>query len=123
MALKNKVMAVFRRDVAKASEDTQEELNGLHGFYGNKVLSSEDQQIYDNGVRDYEKQLAAAAISPFHDAISNMTLFAEALASNKQNLVVAFGAEHVAPLHELLTEVNGVHKHYNIEDKTSNNDN
>lgn len=119
MALKNKVLAVFRQDVRTAAADTQSELDGFREYYDKKgQLDQSEQQIYDNGVRDYTKAINDASVTPFHDAISNLTLFSEVLASNKQNLVVAYGAEHVRPLAELLNTVNTVHKNYKVVNKT-----
>ncbi len=116
-SLSAKVLAVFGQDLIVAQKDIEEEVNDFKAFSEGKN-TEEDLLKYQMGMRDYQEKLANSAIPPFHDAISNLTLFSETLGNNKANLVVAFGAAHVAPLGELLGEVSGIHKNYSIHDKT-----
>lgn len=118
MALAKKVIAVFRMNLQSSVEGIVENVEDLKAYYQQKNPEPEDKEIFERGLRDYAEKMDKVAVSPFHDAISNLTLFSEALASNKTNLVVAFGKEHVAPLKGLLNEVSGIHKNYNVDDKT-----
>lgn len=112
-SLASKVLAVFQSDLHAAQDEIRGEIEGLENHYADKTNGD-----YLRALADYQTQMANSAVSPFHDAISNLTLFSETLANNGANLTVAFGAEHVAPLNELLGEVSGIHKNYSTFDHT-----
>lgn len=119
LAIKKKLLSTLDAELNEQLENTQEFIAALDMHYQEKqatgTLSPVDEVAWDKGKRDYNKQLHRDLISIFHDAISNLSLFSEALASDKPNLVVAFGGGHVGPLDQLMREVHGRHKHYSFE--------
>jgi len=115
LAIKQKVLSHLRAAIDAGTEGANEQLAACDNYYKSMdQLSEKDQLDWTMAVNDLTEQIQVDAIAAFHDAICNLTLFSEALASDKSNLVVAFGGDHVRPLNELMHDVNGTHKHYSL---------
>jgi len=50
------------------------------------------------------KETNSNMVSSVHDAIANLLLYTEVLATDKPNVIVAYGAEHLGPLRNLVGE-------------------
>ena len=86
---------------------------------GRKVMSKLEQDMaaeiayYRENKNDYKKagylnalieEVNANLISAMYDSLANLLLYTEVLASSMPNVIVAYGAEHLAPLQQLLNE-------------------
>lgn len=107
--------AIATRVIEQYRIDCQNEMDGIEGsikqLQGVKGLSDEKRQQF---LADIYTGANDEIIGHLRNAISNLTLLAEALASNKANLIVAFGGEHIPPLEKVMHDVHGVHKNYSV---------
>jgi hypothetical protein len=99
----------------KVIQALDQDLAGLNDRYRSHLAAAEKQlaAIPSDNEREKEKiridkatafEFTGNKISFLHDAVCNVLLFTEVIASDK-NMVVAFGAHHIAPLQELIAEV------------------
>ena len=83
-----------------------------------KAVYTELQNERKTFIRYRDNDLAVIyreeAVSAFHDALCNLTLFVETLARGRSNLIVAFGNLHVQLLKSLLEKVDKQHKDYEL---------
>ncbi|GAB4208364.1 MAG: hypothetical protein OHK0022_37830 [Roseiflexaceae bacterium] len=91
----------------EAEQKLNEEL--IQNFTQLEELQSEHDSNKNFNVEIQKMDLVLSTnqdlVGALNDAICNLLLFTEAIGAQKPNVVVAFGAEHIKPLRELIEEL------------------